>query len=183
MKKLALLALLAALTAGAGIAQTTGDMGNTSTPGATYGTGVVVTSNPDALVLRRDDGSAFTVLINNATVGAKDFATGARVRVDFHTNEQGQAVADVIQGLAGDPAPATPKVVVTDSPGTLPDPAATLTPAPPPPAPTTTYAPAPAPTSYDTDNDQLPATAGDSPAVALMGLLALAGAVALRASR
>lgn len=181
MKKFVLLALLAVLTAGAGIAQTTGDMGNTSTPGATYGTGIVVTSSADSLVLRRDDGSTFTVLINDATVGAKNFAAGARVRVDFHTNEQGQAVADVIQGLAGEPAPAKPNVVVTESPATPPAPAAALTPAPP--APTTTYAPAPAPTSYDTDNDQLPATAGDSPAVALVGLLALAGAVALRASR
>lgn len=178
MKKLALLALLTVLTAGAGIAQTTGDMGNTSTPGATYSTGVVVTNNPDSLVLRRDDGSAFTVLINDATVGAKKFAAGARVRVDFHTNEQGQAVADVIQGFAGDPAPVKPNVVMTQSP----TPTTTLTPAPPP-APSTTYAPAPAQTSYDNDNDQLPATAGDSPAVALLGLLALAGAVALRASR
>ena len=193
MKKLALLAVITLLTAGVAAAQTTGDMGNVATPGATYGTGVVVSSGFDALVLRRDDGTSFTALITKATVGAKEFAAGTRVRVDFHTNEQGQAVADVIQGVGGAAEPAPAKVVVTESAAPAPPaPAAALTPAPtvakvpappPPPATTTAYPPSTATTTYAADNDQLPATAGNSTAVALFGLLALAGAVALRASR
>lgn len=155
-------------------------MGNVSTPGATYGTGVVVSSGSDALVLRRDDGTSFTALITKATVGAKEFAAGTRVRVDFHTNEQGQAVADVIQGLGGDAERAPAKVVVTESAAPAPPaPAAAQVPATPP----TAYPPSTATTTYAADNDQLPATAGNSTAVALFGLLALAGAVALRASR
>jgi hypothetical protein len=186
MKRFALLAIVTLLTAGVAAAQTTGDMGNTATPGATYGTGIVVSSGFDALVLRRDDGTSFTALITKATVGAKEFPVGTRVRVDFHTNEQGQAVADVIQGLSGDIEPAPAKVVVTESP--TPAPAAALTPAPkvrvtPPPATTTVITPTTATTTYAADNDQLPATAGNSTAVALFGLLAFAGAVALRATR
>lgn len=179
MRKLVLLAVVTLLTAGVAAAQTTGDMGNMSTPGATFATGVVVSSSPDALVLRRDDGSAFTVLINSATVGAKDFAAGTRVRIDFHINEQSQAVADVIQGLGSDVAEPEPQgsVVITESAA----PPAALTP-PPAPAPITAYPPPTATTTYSAD-DQLPATAGNSTAVGLIGLLALAGAVALRASR
>ena len=183
MKKLALLAALILLTAGVAAAQTTGNMGNMATPGATFDTGVVVSSGPDALALRRDDGSTFTVLINSATVGAKNFAAGSRVRVDFHTNEQSQAVADVIQGLGAEAEPAKPSVVVSSAP-VLPSPAPAAAPTPPPPpAPSIESEPVTATTTYDADSDQLPATAGNSTAVGLIGLLALAGAVALRASR
>jgi hypothetical protein len=173
MNRLALLGILV-LFGGVAVAQQ--DMGNVAVAGATYTTGVVEMTTRDSMSIRKDSGEVVTVLINSATVGAQERPVGTRVRVDFHRDNDNRAIADEIQGIApvvAEAAATMPLGTGTQAtPATAPE---TSAPA------ETTAAPVtetPAPVA-----DKLPATASTLPGLALLGLLAISGAVTLRAVR
>jgi hypothetical protein len=194
MKKVLAVTALALLTAGFAVAQSANDMGNAPVPGATFATGVVVSTATDSLTIRKDSGETMTVFVDNATVGFRRDLSGARVQVNYTLDANARALATEIRGVGGDmPAPrATTPPVVGSTPIT---PAPVTTPAPtaPPPAPVTPVveddeidadeSALDTRPSFAADRDELPATASNGPAAALLGLLALGGAVALRATR
>lgn len=170
MRKIAILAVLAALVAGAAFAQP--DMGNTAISGATYTTGIVQAFDGSAVTIKESSNRVVTLLIDKATVGADHPLIGSRVRVNFHHNEKGQAVADEIQGLPGE-EPKPPTIVVnTPVLPTEPAPQPTYT------KPVYTPAPTPAPTAEPAPT--LPKGGSPLATVGLVGLLALGGALALR---
>ena len=191
MKKLLAITALTLLSVGLAAAQSPQEMGNTATPGATFVTGVVVSTTADTIVLRKDSGETLTVFHNAATVGNHNPAVGSRIQVNYKL-DQGRSLATEIRGPA-EGATATATATVTP-------PAAPLVPAP---APTVSAQarldPTPPPTvdvDVDVDTDEpdvdvdidadaaaLPATASKGPAFALFGLLALVAAAALRVTR
>ncbi len=195
MRKLTILAILTLLGSGLALAQSPQDMGNASTPGVTFVTGEVVSSNNDHLILRNDVGELVTVFLDDSTVGAQHRAAGTRVKVNYHL-EDARAIADEIIGFQGneaEPAPVatTPPVTVTTTPIAEPPPPVVETPpavAPeplPPPAPEVAEVPEPEPApapAYDADDspEPLPATASNEGLIALAGLLALAAAIVVR---
>lgn len=185
MKHLTMFAVLIALAAGPALAQQ--DMGNTSVSGATYTTGIVESIDGSHLTLIDESGQAMTILIVSGTVGAKNHPVGSRVRVNFHHNEDGQSVADVIQGAPGDV-----QVAETEVRHEM------VVPAPPTPRPATTRVQEPTPTTaviYDDEpvaetstfprnaSSTLPRTASSLAAIGLLGLLSLGGALVIRFSR
>jgi hypothetical protein len=198
MKKLLAITVLTLLGAGFAAAQTPQDMGNTATPGATFVTGVVIAVTSDAISLRKDSGETVTVFHDAATVGNHSPAMGSRVQVNYKL-EEGRAIATEIRGPGetmastrpvSTSAPAPALAPVTTAPAATPDPARRTS------AYGTTAAPAPSPNvmpaalpAEDLDDDDttepayLPATASKGPAFALLGLLALVAAAALRVSR
>jgi hypothetical protein len=176
MKRLALLGILL-LFGGVAVAQQ--DMGNLSVTGATYATGVVEMTTSDSITIRKDSGEVVTVLLDAKTVGAQERAVGSRVRIDFHLDNQSRAVADEIQGVSPEAAATKPASETKVAPAVTPEASApvaeTAAPAETTAAPVTaTQAPA---------ETKLPATASPLPGLALLGLLAISGAVTLRAVR
>jgi hypothetical protein len=163
-------ALLALMTFGAAIAQQ--DMGNSTAAGATYTTGVVTARTPDSVTIEKDSGDVVTLLIDVATVGSGALQTDQRVRIDYHVNEYGQAVADVIQTAAA------PDVVTVATS----EPTAEAPPLPAAPQ-VATAAPAADVRELSPADEALPATASRLPLLVALGTLALAGAVALRIGR
>lgn len=168
-------ALLSLVLLGPATAQQ--DMGNTVAVGATYTTGVVTARTPDSVTVMKDNGEAVTLLVEVATVGASTLQVDQRVRIDYHVNEYGQAVADVIQ--AGESQPSTTVAAIEPTVAPLPEPA--------PVAAETNVAefePAPAiERELEAQTETLPATASRLPLLLLLGTTALLGAAALRLAR
>jgi len=115
------------------------------------------------------------------TVGKQYLSNGSRVRIDYRSNEQGTPVAEEIEIGSG----ATVKVVTSPLVVEAPVVAAQTT------KPVEAYRAQPVASTphvaesatIDTTPDTLPATASHMPGIALLGLLALAGGVALRIAR
>lgn len=174
MKKLALFAGLIALVGGTAVAQQ--DMGNASVSGATYTTGIVESIDGSQLTLRDDAKQVVTILIAKGTVGAKNHPVGSRVRVNFHHNEDGQSVADEIQGAGAVTEGTEVKATVATAPTTPELVADTQT--------VTTPSSPPEPTADDSTSEaSLPRTASPLAAIGLLGLLSLAGALVIRLVR
>jgi hypothetical protein len=181
-----LLALVAVLAlAGTGGAFAQADMGNSPTSGATFMVGVVQSITSDSVTLELASGEQQTILLGDHTVGKQFLVNGSRARIDYRTNDHGQAVAEVIQS-SGDAITTVAEAPVVDTPVARVEVERTA------PAPTSRYEPAPsaevsvrepriAPT--ETRSYSLPATASWMPGLALLGLLATAGAVAIRIGR
>ncbi len=162
---IALMCVLAAACAVSAWAQTDStSMGPTLTT-----TGKVLSWSPSSLVLQSDSDPRMTLAIDSMTTKpATDLKVGDRVTVDYHALANGTFHAAKIAPAAS---------AMAEQP---------LTP------PTSYPAPAPSATAMnddvdDTDNDQyartLPQTASPEALVGLIGLLALGGAVGLRAAR
>ena len=191
MKSLAVLAVLAVLVSGAAVAQSSQDLGNVRTAGATYADGIVDASSTTSLSIKNDAGGRLTFVLDSHTVNAMNHAVGTRVKINYHTNENGVAIADEIQGPASSSADAaaaksTSATATTSSTSSTyaasepkPAPVATET-APVAPAPVVTEA-APAPAT--TAPAKLPKTASILPTLAVIGLASLAGFAALRSVR
>ena len=176
MRRIALFTALVLLAGGIAFAQQ--DMGNVSTPGASYTTGIVEAADRSAFTLKEDSGRLITILLSQATVNADHATPGSRVRVNFHKDDQNRPVADEIQGIklevAQAPAPEL-KVTYSDIPAT--------------PAPAPRYVPPPAappaapPATEPVTAAPLPRTASPLAGIALLGLLAMGAAVAIRFAR
>jgi LPXTG-motif cell wall-anchored protein len=144
-------------------------------PGLTA-TGTVVSWNDDEVVINTATGPTHVKLLPS-TLGARTFTEGESIAIDFSRNEQGVLLAKQIRAsetvtgseVANTSAVAEVKEEVDEAAmstkNALNPPVAT------PPAPETTTVSTPA---------NLPATASNSPLLALLGLVALGGAVALR---
>lgn len=180
-------ALLALLLIGRATAQQ--DMGNAAANGATFTTGVLKAHTADSLTLAKDDGETVTILVDVATVGVSALENEQRLRVDYHVNEYGQAVADVVQ--AGEPAAATiaaaapAPAVVAPPPAIAETRAADLEPTPEIEREVEARAavePAPAELTVG-EPETLPATASNLPLLLLLGTVALGAAVSLRLAR
>jgi hypothetical protein len=179
MKSFTLFAVLVALAGGTALAQQ--DMGNSPIKGAGYTTGVVQFIDSHSMTLKEDSNRIITLLIAPATVGANTQLVGGRVRVTLHHDNNGQAIADVIQGVQVEAEAktvvATPAPAVQAMPTTAPAPTVTTEKA---------YVPAPAaieqPTTASTPmiEPKLPHTASPLAAIGLLGLLSLGGALVLR---
>ncbi len=189
MKRLTVLAVLTLLSVGPAIAQAPQDMGNASTPGSTFATGIVVSSSNDQLVIRDDAGQTMTVFLVDATVGAQNRTTGSRVKVNYHV-EKGRAIADEILGYQGEAEPmvTTPPVAVTTTPtAAVTPPPTAMVPAPAPAPEVATPTPAYETPAYDanapTSRTALPATASNQGLIGLIGLLALGAAIVIRIAR
>jgi hypothetical protein len=169
MRKIAFALFAVLVVAGAASAQQ--DMGNYSLTGVTYTTGIVETADSSAIALREDSGRLVTILLSTQTVNVNHATPGTRVRVNFHTDDQNRPVADEIQGI---PEPLTEKVT--------PEPKVTYTDVATPPAaaPEPYVAPAPEPAPVPAEPEPLPKTASSIPAIALVGLLSFAAALAVR---
>ncbi len=196
MKSLGVLAVLAVLTAGVAVAQTTQDMGNMKTSGATFAEGIVDASSSTSLSIKNEAGGRLTFLLDNHTVNAANHPAGSRVKINYHTNENGVAIADEIQG-PGDAG----KVATTTATTTTQAPVSTTyteatKPAPAPVTETERVAPVePAPVAAPADTTlnqpatsttapaSLPKTASHLPAIGLLGLAALAGFAVVRSVR
>lgn len=178
-------ALLALLLIGRATAQQ--DMGNAAANGATFTTGVLKARTADSLTLAKDDGETVTILVDVATVGVNALENEQRVRVDYHVNEYGQAVADVVQAgepaattiAAAAPAPAAP-AVVAPPPAIAETRAADLEPTPEIERQVEARAVA---EPVVGEPEMLPATASDLPLLLLLGTLALGAAVSFRLAR
>jgi len=181
MKHLTMFAVLIALAGGTAFAQQ--DMGNSSVSGATFTTGIVESIDASQLTLRDQADRVTTILIEKGTVGAMNHPVGSRVRVNFHTNESGQSVADEIQGAPGEVQAAEAEVhgeTVTSDPATTASTHAATTHAQ---KPNTATEP-----TYEEDSETeatstLPRTASSHAAIGLLGLLSLCGALVIRVSR
>lgn len=200
MKTFGMLALAAVLTAGAAAAQTTQDLGNTRTAGATYASGIVDASSSTSLSIKNEAGGRLTFLLDEHTVNPAKPAVGSRVRINYHTNENGVAIADEIQGVGGADtkvaassmatsessastyAPAAAPAAPPVSTETEPAPPAASEPAPMSSTTSTSATTEPAP-SATTEPSALPKTASELPLLGAIGLAALAGAAALRSAR
>lgn len=170
--------------AASGVASAQSSMGNAASTGATFSVGVVESIATDSVTIVQDSGERVTVLLGSHTVGKQYLNNGRRVRIDFRNNENGRPVAEEIEiggqadvKVAAVPMARVPDVVVAptvryEAPRTEPVAAAPYV------AERTIVEPTPERRPYD-----LPATAGQTPTIALLGLLALAGAVALRVAR
>ena len=166
------------------------DMGNIATSGATYTTGVLTARSADSITVAKDDGEVVTMLVDVGTVGADAATLEQRVRVDYHVNEYGQAVADVVQ--AGAPAPTTvaasaPAEPAVAAPAPLPSETATVELEPTPAIEREVEAraeiePAPAEVAV-AEPESLPATASRLPLLVLLGAATLGAALVLRLAR
>lgn len=182
MKQLALFAVLITLAGGTAFAQQ--DMGNSSTTGATYTTGIVESIDGSQLTLRDESKQVLTILIVKGTVGAKNHPVGSRVRVNFHNDETGQTIADEIQGAPGKIQGAPGEIqasegeVQQETVATAPPTAGTGTPN------VQGPRPAPAPVYTETPDTEtasnLPRTASPLAAIGLLGLMSLSGALVIR---
>lgn len=188
MKRFAFLAILCVLCAGVVLAQTSQNFGKQAVSGSTYVSGVVVSSTSDSLVIRDDAGHQQMLQINSATVNALNHPEGSRVKVSYHLNDSNQAIADEIQPGAAAETSSTSSSTAAEPPvaSTAPSPSAMAQASPSPVTPAPAYSES---TSSDTSSTttarrtKLPKTASNLPAVALLGLAALGGALALRAAR
>lgn len=175
-----LVALLAFSASGAAVAQS--DMGNSTTAGATFALGTVESFGTDSVTIHLDSGDPMTILLGVHTVGKQHLSNGNRVRIDFRNNEQGKPVAEEIEiGVGATVKVATAPLVVEAPVVVVQTTKPVETHRAEPVAATTTYVAEPA--TIDTTPDTLPATASHMPGIALLGLLALAGGVALRIAR
>jgi hypothetical protein len=109
------------------------------------------------------------------------------VRIDFHVNNEDRAVADEIQGAAPVAAPVVAESTVTTPIESAPKAETVAVPEASAPiaetaAPAETPA-APVTATQEPAETKLPATASTLPGLALLGLLAISGAVTLRAVR
>jgi hypothetical protein len=154
------------------------DMGNLPVPGATYATGTVVSQSADSLIIRTDSGETRTFLIDAATVGVKPYAAGSRVRIDFVLDDQSRSIAKEIQGVSGDTAAASETETAT-----APAPAPLAEPMPESSAPSYETPAAESDTATLESDDELPATAGPLPLIALLGAGALGSGLVLRLRR
>lgn len=193
------LALLAALPLAA---QPPGDE---EVPGATWEQGTVVNMTDDAIMIERPDGGQLTFFIDEHTVGVIDYQPGTRVRIDYIRAEDGRMMAREIIGpgeaeaadITAETEPPAGESQVTDI-ETTPSTATTEVEDVEVQAEAETEMHAEAETDLGTEDewadtdaqagfgeetDTLPATASELPLVALLGLLALAGAVAVRRAR
>ena len=191
MKSLGILAVLAVLTVGVAAAQSSQDMGNMKTSGATFAEGIVDTSSSTSLSIKNEAGGRLSFLLDSHTVNAANHPAGSRVKINYHTNENGVAIADEIQG-AGDSGKVATTTTTTQAPA-----ATTYTETKPAPAPVTETEPVtpaePAPVAAPVDTtmnrpvatepSNLPKTASHLPAIGLLGLAALAGFAVLRSVR
>jgi len=195
MKSLGIFAVLAVLTVGVAAAQSSQDMGNMKTSGATFAEGIVDTSSSTSLSIKNEAGGRLSFLLDSHTVNAANHPAGSRVKINYHTNENGVAIADEIQGAgdSGKVATTTSTTTTTQAPlattyteSTKPAPAPVtesepVTPAEPAPvaAPADTTVKQPA----TSEPSNLPKTASHLPAIGLLGLAALAGFAVLRSVR
>ena len=187
MKRFALIVAVCLVAGGAAWAQQ--DLGNVRVAGATYTTGTVESNALDSLTFRDDAGQLLTVLFDNGTVGALGHPVGSHVRVDFHLNDRGQAIADEIQGKTTDAelaasanygapqAQVVSEPVMPSSPPIAEARVAVAEPAPPSIVIETTVEPKPA------QEQALPKTASHLYGLALLGLAALSSALILRFAR
>lgn len=175
-----LVALLALSASGVAVAQS--DMGNTSTAGSTFALGTVQSFGSDSVTILMDSGDPMTILLGGHTVGKQNLSNGSRVRIDYRNNTQGRPVAEEIEIGGGTPVTiaATPTIEAPRVEVAARVPADTARTEPIAATPSTYVA---EPAAIETDRDTLPATASRLPAVALLGLLALAGGVAFRMAR
>jgi hypothetical protein len=150
--------------------------GHLDTPGSTYSTGTVISQSANAITLRNDAGETRIFLLDEGTVGVRDFAAGTRVKVDFVLDDQGRAIAQhILASGAGEQPSATG--YGTPAPGAAPGEAAEQ------PAQGGSY-PAAEPTAAATDDgDKLPATASPLGLLALLGLGAAGAGSGLRLAR
>ena len=181
MKRFALITALCLAVTGAAVAQQ--DMGNVKVTGATYTTGVVESNNTDSMTFREDTGDLRTVLFDEGTVGALGHPPGSRVRVNFHTNEQDQAIADEIQGLKSDDVAANmPEAKVISEP-VLPSGPAIEEPAVAVATPEPAAVAEPEPAVEPAAEAPLPRTGSNLYGLGLIGLLSLAAATVIRVVR
>jgi hypothetical protein len=184
MKRLAMLAILFLLGSSATLAQQ--DMGRLSLEGSGYTTGVVEAATSDSMTIRKDTGEIATILLTGATVGDTR-GVGSRVRVAFHRDDQNRAVADEIQGvapIATQAAATMPLGVARPTPAATGAPVATAPAAgPATSAESANRVSAPLPAAAAPARRHLPATASLLPSLALLGLLAMSGALILRVAR
>ena len=186
MKRFALIVAICLAASGAAWAQQ--DMGNVKSVGASYTTGTVESNALDSLTFRDDSGQLLTVLFDDGTVGALGHPAGSHVRINYHRNDQGQAIADEIQGIKSDAElqAKMPEATVISEP-VMPSGApiaeaqvAVTEPAP--------AAPAAEPIVVEQKEETaqaqpLPKTASNLYGLALLGLAALSSASILRISR
>ena len=189
MKTLGILAVLAVLTVGVAAAQSGQQLGNMQTSGATFAEGVVDASSTTSLSIKNEAGGRLTFLLDDHTVNAANHPVGSRVKINYHTNENGVGIADEIQGVGGSGKVATTTTTATTSQAPA---STTYTETAKPAEPVTERAPvAPAPadtsmtqtTTTTTEPANLPKTASHLPAIGLLGLAALAGFAVLRSVR
>lgn len=179
------LVVAALLLAGAGVTFAQSNMGNTSTTGSTFAVGTVESIASDSVTIILESGDQLTILLGDHTVGKQYLLNGSRVRIDYRSNDNGVAVAEEIEVGGGEPAKvAAAPVVRYETEQNAPvqktyraEPTKPVTTTPRYTEPETVVAQA-EPRTYD-----LPATASWMPGLALLGLLSLAGAVALRIAR
>ena len=195
MKSLGILAVLAVLTVGVAAAQSSQDLGNMKTSGATFAEGIVDTSSTTSLSIKNEAGGRLSFLLDSHTVNAANHPAGSRVKINYHTNENGVAIADEVQGVgdAGKVASSTTTTTTTTEAPAATTYTATTKPAPAPmaePEPVKPAEPAPAVAPAETTTttstepaSTLPKTASNLPALGLLGLAALAGFAVLRSTR
>jgi hypothetical protein len=153
-------------------AQSSQPPGHLETPGATAISGTVVSINSNALIIRTDSGQTRTFLIDNATVGVKEYPVDTRVKVDFILDDQNRGVAKVIMGgAAGSTAPVEASTASSPAAEVETRTESALTP--------TESEPAAnlAPVTDQESGNILPETASNLPLVGLLGLLALAASL------
>lgn len=184
MNRCLLLMLAILLLAGVAplAAQSSQPPGHLTTPGATAVTGKVVSINSGALTILTDSGETRTFLIDNGTVGVKEYPVNSRVSVDFTLDDQARGIAKVIMGVAG--SRMEPVQTSTSTPVTEVERETETT------RPTESTQPSfpyTAPEQADeTDlvpeqqsSDVLPETASKLPLIGLLGLLALSASLVL----
>jgi hypothetical protein len=166
--------------------------------GAMTATGTIVSWNHDELVLHTSNGITHFKMMPD-TVGYNGpgtFQEGQTAAVDFNRNEQGVLIARQVRlgtTTTATTATTTSEPIATTT--TTNDNTASVAPAPVPEAapapapevttpPATTYNETPSTTTDTTTNEttstKMPATASDSPLIALLGLAALGAAAGLR---
>lgn len=163
-----MLAILLLVGAATLAAQSSQPPGHLQTPGATATTGTVVTVSSNALILRTDSGETRTFLIDEGTVGVKDYPADTRVNIDYVMDDQGRSIAKVIMG----PPVKTqaPEASTTNAPETRVE---VREPEPDLPQTESARADEPEPLTEQETSAVLPQTASKLPLVALVGLLAL----------
>lgn len=180
-----LFVVAALVVAGTGVAFAQSSMGNAPTTGSTFAVGTVESIASDSVTIILESGDQLTILLGDHTVGKQYLLNGSRVRIDYRNNDNGVAVAEEIEVGGGEPAQVAAAPVVTyeterntPTPQTYrAEPTTPITTTPRYTEPERVIAQA-EPRTYN-----LPATASWMPGLALLGLLSLAGAVALRISR
>jgi hypothetical protein len=173
------------LLAGTGGAFAQSNMGNTATSGSTFAVGTVESIASDSVTIKLESGDQLTIMLGDHTVGKQYLLNGSRVRIDYRSNENGQAVAEEIEVGGGEPAVvAAAPVVRYETEKNVPlQETYRAEPAPPVATPRSYTEPDRVVAQTTTRPYDLPATASWMPSLALLGLLSLAGAVTLRIVR